>query len=111
MQTKFIIHLDREDTADVEHLMQAFNMLGGSTAMDGKPFSKIRGNDFTFDDVLIAMNIIRERYEEIIKEQEVFSDPEKQKVWMYAVRENGRRGLLLAEQFFKDLQTDLQERA
>lgn len=57
------------------------------------------------------MNIIRERYEEIIKEQEVFSDPEKQKVWMYAVRENGRRGLLLAEQFFKDLQTDLQERA
>lgn len=107
MQTRVAIRLESHDCADPRRLDEARNLV---SAEDDKVFARIRGNDFTFEDALAAVEIIRRTRKEIyarIDSEMVFADPAQQAVFANGVKANADQAVILAEQFLTDLRTDI----
>jgi len=132
MQTQTIITLSNCDLANVNHLLQAWNLVGGARdgakkeaknnrprdlsrdALEAKLFGKIGANQFTFEDITTAVAIIRRRRDELLElcdGGQVFTDPKLHEVWANGVRANANHAVRMAEDFVENLREDLMEHA
>ena len=99
MQVRTVIHLDREDAANPNDMLHAANLVG----VESKEFARIRGNEFSLEDVYIAVDIIRDRRNELCIQKPVFSDPKINDDWFSGIRASADHAVRLAEQFLSDL--------
>ncbi len=129
MQTELVITLNRGDMANISHLSQAWNLVGGDAegakkdvltkrrselgqdALEAKLFGKIETHQFTMEDIYKAVLIIKRRRDELLArlDDPVFTDPKLQKIWADGVRANANHGVRLAESFLEDLREDLRD--
>jgi predicted 2-oxoglutarate/Fe(II)-dependent dioxygenase YbiX len=126
MRQQVLITLSKEDTANVRHLMEAWNLVGGpkdgakqeaksrrrheldQDALEAKLFGKISTNQFTIDDVREAVAIIERRRRELYAncEDPVFLDPKLQDVWATGVKANADAAVRMAKNFLEDVKQD-----
>jgi hypothetical protein len=101
------ITLDYCDRARISKVDEAWGMIGGHDLTDEgqRPFRRIRGNDFTMQDVDLARAIVIRVSSRPIPE--IFTEPRLQDTWA----EGQRSSMLLArrtmEEFLEDLREDL----
>jgi hypothetical protein len=120
MQKRSALKLDRSDLANIDNLMSAFNLVGADHGekpweRDRKvsnpfvSFGRIKGNDFTWDDAVDAVAIIRRRRDEIHARANdpVFLEPKLQEVFSTGVKSNADHAVRMAEGFLSDLRDDI----
>jgi hypothetical protein len=119
MRRELIITLETHDTANPEHIMQACNLLGGLSHFAEtatveqdvqKAHNRIRGNQFTFGDVLRVVEWVKRRAQEIDRgcyADQIMGDPTRQAHYIQGVRASTSQAVRLAEEFLADLQEDI----
>lgn len=127
MKTQLIITVDGGDMANVSHLLQAWNLVGGAKdgaradakkkraheldqdGQEAKLFGKIGANQFTMEDIHRAVAIIKRRHKELYAtaSDPVFTDPKIQETWGNGLKANADHAVRLAETFLENLKEDL----
>jgi hypothetical protein len=125
MQRKIMLRVESHDMARLDQIQQACNLVGadhpptdavasrrGEDPQEWeriiKVFGRLRGNDFTLEDAIEAVAIIRRRRDELVNQAEpVFDNPMQDKVWKDGIRANSNQAVRMAEQFLADLNEDI----
>lgn len=127
MLKSVVIRLEKHDMARVEDLATAFNLVGGAgersnkdrrteltqAEREAKLFGTISTGQFTYDQVLDAVMVIKRRRKELLNRlnDPVFLDPKLQKTWADGIRGNADHAVRLCEHFLTDLKEDMMAEA
>lgn len=118
------IRVEKTDRARLEQIDNAYNLvggrehayelLGGALHDETNAFGRLRGNDFSYEDVEVAVALIKARrtmlYEKAAQPSGlVFQSADGEEVYANGVRFNADLAVREAEQFQQDVLDDLGE--